>query len=488
MPLSDLPKEIFFDIADYLNNKETNALARANRHIYSFLNGYLYSRNQTDPDSGIRSVICGAYYGVEGTVQNAIAAARNPLPECYNDALECAIRQGHEHLVKLLLEVDGINQNFIYKEPLIVMAARMGNSAIVKLLLAANIKPNAKDELNQSPLHKACVFGYGSIVKQLLARHDVDVNAGDVLSLTPLHLACKAGHASIVKLLLARNDVKLNVLESSGLSTPLIAACDHRGRGAEVVKLLLAKDGIDVNLRNIDGDTPLMKAITAGSVRAVDSLLARDDLNPNIMNSNGVHVLGHSVFQGCDIVKRLLDRPDIDPNFPARDGRTALMRACREWRDMKVVKLLLDWKGVDVNQRDNSGQTALTLASRHNVIDAVELLLAQNNIEPNIQDNDGMTALSWACKRKCCQVVGLLLQKDDVDPNIRDNSGCTPLVHACLNNRADIVRSLLSRHDTDPNPVNKNGVSVLAEVINNLNVTPRYDREIEDLLRAAGAM
>ena len=60
----------------------------------------------------------------------------------------------------------------------------------------------------------------------------------------------------------------------------------------------------------------------------VESLLARDDLDPSIVNSRGDYVLEHSVFWGRDMVKLLLDRYNIDTNVVTRDGFTALVNAC----------------------------------------------------------------------------------------------------------------------------------------------------------------
>ena len=51
MPLSNLPTESIFDIADRLDNADINALARTNRQIYQFLNKYLYRRDVTRSDA-----------------------------------------------------------------------------------------------------------------------------------------------------------------------------------------------------------------------------------------------------------------------------------------------------------------------------------------------------------------------------------------------------------------------------------------------------
>jgi ankyrin repeat protein len=106
-----LPNELLLDIATQLNNAEMNALARTNSRVYRLLNGRLYKRDMANPQS--KSFPWGVKNGVETTVRQAIAAAQplNPIPECYNSALQVAADKGHVPIVKMLLEVDGINPN-----------------------------------------------------------------------------------------------------------------------------------------------------------------------------------------------------------------------------------------------------------------------------------------------------------------------------------------------------------------------------------------
>jgi ankyrin repeat protein len=135
----------------------------------------------------------------------------------------------------------------------------------------------------------------------------------------------------------------------------------------------------------------------------VKSLLARNDVDPNIVNSKGEHVLMYSVLhQGRDIVKLLLDRPDIDVNFQAGCGSTALMWASR-LQDPGMIKLLLDEEEIDVNRQDDLGRTALFMAASWNRPEAVKFLCI---------DIDGLTPLSSARRLGYTSVVNLLLEKE----------------------------------------------------------------------------
>ena len=422
MPLSNVPREILLNITDYLDDVEINALTRTNGQIYHFLNPHLYRRDVTKSDG--KSLTWSATYGMEGTLRLALAAGRNLhlVPESYQTALQLAAEFGRLPLIKILLNVDGVDPNY-GNGSAILSAAQWGHNEIVELLLAvANINPNV--------------------------RYD---------DKTPLHWACELGHVSIVRQFLARDDVDLNTLcERSG--TPLTTACYNRR--IEVVSLLLAKEDVDVNLQNNrDGNTPLMIAVEMGLVQLVESLLTRDDLNPNIANNQRVHVLGLSAFLGdVDIVKLLLGCPNIDINFAGRDGNTALILALDE---LDVLKLLLDHEGIEVNAWNDLGRTALCQATYWNCLEAAKVLLRREDVDVNISDNGGQTALSWACHNNCLDIVDLLLERPDIDTNFRDNDGLTPLAHAYrFGGNLAIVRRLLSHRNMDRNGRDNNGASI----------------------------
>ena len=139
-----------------------------------------------------------------------------------------------------------------------------------------------------------------------------------------------------------------------------------------------------------------MLATRHRSVRVVKSLLTRNDLDPNIVNSYGDHVLHFSVFLGRAIVKSLLDHPaNVNPNVVGGNGlnRTALMEACVAG-ELGVVQLFLETKGIEINLQDSTGRTALCLAVCRNRCEIAKLLLARDDIDPNLPDHEGRTAIS----------------------------------------------------------------------------------------------
>jgi ankyrin repeat protein len=207
MSLSNLPRELLQEIAYHLDDAGLNTFCLTNCQVYDFLNLYLYRRDMTNKSNQQgRSLCWGARKGVKATVQWAIAAGRqqqhlgSPLPECYRYALNIAVRDGKVHLVKLLLEVNGIDVNGVGRlngvgipRPIpngnpLILAVKEGHGAIVKLLLdVVDIDPNIMDpRFHDSALHLACERGDTSIINLLLAKDSIDINLWG----NPTHASC----------------------------------------------------------------------------------------------------------------------------------------------------------------------------------------------------------------------------------------------------------------------------------------------------------
>jgi ankyrin repeat protein len=330
---------------------------------------------------------------VEGTIQRAVDAAAqkfNPIPESFHIALQIAAQQGHVPIVKLLLEVHGIDPNFrgeLQATPL-ALATQEGHSVIVELLLAVvNINPDVRAgdrEHGYTPLISACQMGHVSIVQQLLARNDVDVNA------------CPCG----------------SLFNGAMRYTPLIMACE-KGH-IEIINLLLAKDSIDINL--VHRTTPLIAAAGRGLVEVVESFLTRDNnLNLNITDEDGDYALGCAASNGhIYVMKLLLDHPDVNPNVEGFARSTPLILGVH-FPD--VVKLLLDQEGIDVNYQDDFGSTALIRTACCGNVESAKLLLERGDIDVNIGGR--RTALYHAYSQRSFRVhiMDLLLERDDIDIN-----------------------------------------------------------------------
>jgi len=142
-------------------------------------------------------------------------------------------------------------------------------------------------------------------------------------------------------------NMTLSLLLTAGLLAPLAqagqkddackAVLNAANSGENALKQHLAS-GADVNSRDDDGETPLMRAADDGHTAIVETLLK----------------------SGADV------------NAIDEDGETALMMAAEEGH-AQIVKLLLD-AGANANAKDEDGETALQKALDDNHAEVADML------------------------------------------------------------------------------------------------------------------
>jgi ankyrin repeat protein len=226
----------------------------------------------------------------------------------------------------------------------------------------------------------------------------------------------------------------------------------------EIQKLkAYVKDSPDlINVVDNVGETPLLKAATAGHLSVVKYLL-----------SNGVGL-----------------------NVRDRNGRTALHKASL-FGHKSIVEFLLS-QGADVNDRDNDGYTPLILAVNNGSKSVVQVLLG-NKANVNAKDKWDATPLLLAVNKGFKSVVQVLLDnKADVniyglvDPNERRMNEAipfyTPLHYSLMNGYLDITKLLLV-NKADPNATNSLGQTPIFPAISTPKLNGKNDEAIELLLQ-----
>ena len=177
----------------------------------------------------------------------------NPDSTCESGRtpLSRAAENGHEGVVKLLLERNDVNHNtpdMKYGQTPLAWAAKKGHEGVVKLLLEQKaVNPNTPDtKYGQTPLWWAAANGNEAMAKLLLGRKDVSPDTPDTkFGLTPLLWAAVTGHEGILKLLLGREDVNPDTPDTKHGQTPLSWAAEKGHEG--IVKLLLGRKDVNPN-------------------------------------------------------------------------------------------------------------------------------------------------------------------------------------------------------------------------------------------------
>lgn len=108
---------------------------------------------------------------------------------------------------------------------------------MAEFLLAEGADPNIPDNLMNTPLHLAALYGHGNIVR-LLHQSGANINASNDLG-SVLHWALEHFHADIVEYLLLHS-VDVNAVDKYG-NTPLHMAAKSAKCSLDIVLKLIEK-------------------------------------------------------------------------------------------------------------------------------------------------------------------------------------------------------------------------------------------------------
>ena len=270
-----------------------------------------------------------------------------------------------------------------------------------------------------------------------------------------------------------------------------------------MVDKLLQVQGVNVNLKDFDGDTALMVAAVKGYVEIVNRLLESDEINVNLqtdVNRRGMLPGGSTALimavglqtrrvkyfdednpktieSRLGVVKRLLEEKNNDINLQNDRGWTVLMHAARgtgnNMEDLEIVNLILKYKP-DVNIQSHSqwgpsGQSALMSSVEYwGSAAIINSLLEVDEIKINLQDFLGDTALMRSIvthlpnekyQKQALEKVKRLLKDKNIDVNLQNFDGDTPLMVAVEENNLDMVNALLQHPQINVNLRNNEGLT-----------------------------
>jgi ankyrin repeat protein len=313
-----------------------------------------------------------------------------------------------------------------------------------------------------------------------------------------LIIAAAYGHHDAIEVLLKHPEIDIDATEDGDKWVALThAASSNCQIGVE----LLVKAGADVNFRDRNCGTPLMRAIDYGSWEAVQTLL---DLgaDPHCVDFLNRGILHSAAVNGMYITLRSLLELDLglDVNAQGIDRRTPLHDAVLN-SFSRCTQILVD-HGAFVDIEDQMGSTALQMAIQEGYSPIIAVLrdayaamgphdpkvrrsasqlsqpapwwrMVQTMSAADLQErisqatleeiNAGAmpwegSALHQACHYGRTDVVEMLLHKG-ADPNIQNAFARTPLFWAAESNKIAISRLLL-KHGADVNLSSPGEVSI----------------------------
>jgi hypothetical protein len=186
----------------------------------------------------------------------------------------------------------------------------------------------------------------------------------------------------------------------TALSAALCASAAHAGAyedffaatgrdDAATVQRLLER-GMDANSRDPQGQPALFLALRDGSLQVAETLLAAPGVDVNVLNASGESPLMIAALKGrTEWMRRLLARgARVD-----QPGWSALHYAATG-PDPQAVALLLE-RGAAIEARSPNRTTPLMMAARYGAEASVDLLLARG-ADPGARNDHGLAAADFA--------------------------------------------------------------------------------------------
>jgi ankyrin repeat protein len=380
-----------------------------------------------------------------------------PAAQATEDLL-IAARNGETALVRSLLDA-GHDPNGILRKTYspLMFAAGNGHVEMTRLLLARGATVDHRDHNGDRALLWAAERGHDETVRMLLVAGAAVQSDDDPHRTTPLIKAAGYARVEVVRMLLAAgadarhrgqsDDTALHQAAISGnaaIITMLLAAGADPGavgslnttplhRAANFARLdavrLLAASGADLNTRDYLGRTPLWLAASLGHEAMLDALLAAG-ADHDARDDKDVSPFLAAIAKSGTAARLLVELTrDIDRGFAAAvwNGRADLARRLAE-------------RGADVNALDQHGRPAVAGAAQHPGTAMLEWLITGG---VNL-DRHGAAALHQAASSGRLDLVRLLLDLN-VPVDARDGAGATALLHGARAGQLDVVQFLLAR-------------------------------------------
>ncbi|WP_374698721.1 ankyrin repeat domain-containing protein [Wolbachia endosymbiont (group B) of Limnophora tigrina] len=197
----------------------------------------------------------------------------------------------------------------------------------------------------------------------------------------------------------------------------------------ELIKCLINQPGLDVNVRGLNGKTPLHCAIEFDELSMVDLLLTKKNINPFLEDNDGKTSLDYAKEgKKAEILQALI-------NNKYGSEQDNLLHLAAMIGEVNAVRYLIG-KGIDVNVRNALHHTPLHLAAGIGHAEVVKILIREGNAEMDVFDARNQTPMHYAVNNKKLEIVKLLLKlgADVNSARIGQNSMKLSPVHIAVSN------------------------------------------------------
>ena len=294
---------------------------------------------------------------------------KQPSNQALAEEATLALRKGDVDGFINLLNTKIKDPNIVNSQgdSLLLVASTLGYTDAVRWLLSMGADVNMQNyHTRETAVLRSVYMDHNEVTRMLVYAH-ADLNIANNYRQTPMSIAIEKQNGGLVDLFLM-NGVKAGV---NG-DTLLRSVANKNFVGV----MAMLKGGVDPNIQNAKGNTPLIISASLGDNLSVKNLLA---YRANVNAAND-------------------------------EGNTALIYAARYNHPETVLLLfspqLMQYRA-DVNAQNNLGETALYWAALKGYAPIVKILLAYD-ADKNIKTKAGMTAMDVARQYQRKEVMRLL--------------------------------------------------------------------------------
>lgn len=346
---------------------------------------------------------------------------------------------------------------------------------VVEHLVSVGANIYSKDaEGGEMPLNFAVRFDYDDIADILISRGADYIGRGEH-TLPPLHLAAIMGSVRSARLIIALGaevdrDFRLSLCKPDSKNfnnedgseiltdiqiqkglTPLHLAI--HGQHKEMVELLI-ENGADVNNRDSDYDTPLIKASQTGNAGIIKALI-KGGADVNAADMSGKTALHHLIISGdMETIAMLIDG-GANVNAADNDGSTPIFGVPMSDGHRKIGEYLIS-KGAEINIKDGEGTSLLQHTAIMGTGEMLETLKNKGVRIMDVFDAVIMGNVESAAK---------FIDENPTLLNSGNPAGFTPLHFAAMTGNKPMLDMLLKK-GADVYSLTKNGQSPLHRASN----------------------
>ena len=157
-----------------------------------------------------------------------------------------------------------------------------------------------------TPLISAAFYGHHQVCAYLITEQNANLEARDDDQFTALIHAASSNKTEVIKVLLQKN-ANVKAKSKCGIHAAYLAA-DYGY--LEALKILVEKDEDVINLKGLNGETPLITASGWGNVDVCKYLVEEKNANVDLKDDTGMTALKHAddlhadrVYEHAEIIK-----------------------------------------------------------------------------------------------------------------------------------------------------------------------------------------